>query len=244
MRLATVFFIFASCFNSIAQDLELYQSEMSIQFALEEHDKRLFDYPDRQMLLDKHPGFLGSYQLGIKLQKRLHPIGSLNLLVGAGLTSHLSTFTRPYDHAFREQGPTTFDLRSTDFYLKNFVDLSVSQEFDVSRQFGIQVEARPEFAFLTVAAKRGSKQSDSWWGFNFHSTEFNLGLILRSKSKLNYRIKYRVFNVQRIDKILFNDIIKDPRVNTDFETVNPFKIWFNLDFKFTRLNDSELTIIN
>jgi hypothetical protein len=46
-------------------------------------------------------------------------------------------------------------------------------------------------------------------------------------------MKYRAFQVKKIDKILFSyRTLHDPRTDQVFETYNPFKLWFSVGYKF------------
>ena len=79
-------------------------------------------------------------------------------------------------------------------------------------------------------AKAGVDRNYTKLGFNFYSLEINPGILFRVK-RLNLGIQYRITQIKRIDKILFNNLIQDPRTDQKFELFNPFKLWFSIGYQ-------------
>ena len=129
-------------------------------FGIEEHDKRLFGYPDKSLLLDKHPGPLGTFQLGATLERKIANCGRIHIVLGLGLSIQVSTFTRPYDHGFRKKGVVTFDGRTTNLYFQNLLNFNSDYEIEISNKISLLFDVRSQFNFSTIAAKTGVKNSD------------------------------------------------------------------------------------
>jgi hypothetical protein len=67
--------------------------------------------------------------------------------------------------------------------------------------------------------------------FDFYSLEVNPGLSY-DIGRFEFGLKYRAFQVKKIDKILFSyRTLHDPRTDQVFETYNPFKLWFSVGYK-------------
>ena len=77
---------------------------LSIEFGLQKHDKRLFDYPyyPKKDLLESQPESYGTYQFGISAVRKMLYQGRIEIYAGGGLSSELSTFNRPFDLNYRQ----------------------------------------------------------------------------------------------------------------------------------------------
>jgi hypothetical protein len=57
----------------------------SLDIGLQEHDKRLFDFPQKNFFLSIQPEFLGTYQAGFSLAKNWEKTKGLTKKIGIGL---------------------------------------------------------------------------------------------------------------------------------------------------------------
>ena len=220
------------CFPLFSQDSPSPNWTISAGFGLQEHDKRLFGYPDRKLLLDMHPERFGTYQFGVNLNRRLINKNWASLSIGIGPGMEISTFTRPFDHLYPgRRGP--YIILWTNRYYQNLVQVPIKSRFSIVKGLGLSLEVLPQFNFLTIAlhTDRTSLKKFSWWRFDFYSIEVNPGLALNI-SKFEVGLKYRAFQFKKIDRILFYRTIKDTRTGQTFETYNPFKVWLSIGYNF------------
>ena len=205
---------------------------LSIEFGLQKHDKRLFDYPyyPKKDLLESQPESYGTYQFGISAVRKMLYQGRIEIYAGGGLSSELSTFNRPFDLNYRHAvGPDI--LLTTDRYFQNLLQLPIRTKLIVFKHLGLSLELLPQFNFLAIAGHK--PKSFSWWMFDFYSVEVNPGLSFEL-GRFELDLNYRVLQFKKIDKILFNHLLYDfgnPRATQVFETYNPFKLWFSVGYK-------------
>lgn len=202
---------------------------LSIDFGIQEHDKRLFDFPPKENLLAMQPETFGTYQFGVSAVRKIVRKGKLKLLGGFGLSSELGTFLRPFDKRFRKDFGSE-ELRFTDRYYQGLIQFPIYLKYKIAKSLDFSLNILPQFNFFTIADNTKDK-SFSWWRLDFYSVEVNPG-IEYTTSKFVFGLKYRFFQIKKIDKILFNSILKDPRADQTFETENPFKLWFSIGYDF------------
>ena len=147
---------------------------LSIDFGIQEHDKRLFDFPQRENLLAMQPESFGTYQFGINAVRKILQKKGFDLFTGVGLSSELSTFRRPFNHNFRKN-EGNFLLRRTDRYYQYLMQLPIKSKFKIAKHFGFSLDILPQLNFLTIADHTKDK-SFSWWRFDFYSVEVNPGI--------------------------------------------------------------------
>jgi hypothetical protein len=205
---------------------------LSMDFGLQKHDKRLFGFPPfpAAHLLESQPESYGTYQFGISAVRKILHKGRFEIFAGGGLSSELSTFTRPFDLDFGKKFKRNI-LIMTNRYYQYLLQLPVETRFRFDKNFGLSLELLPQFNFLAIADYAKRDKSYSWWMFDFYSVEINPGLSY-DKGRVEFGLKYRAFQVKKIDRILFNSLINDPRTDQVFETYNPFKLWFSVGYKF------------
>jgi len=229
---ATVAFVVFLTIPSIGQDSLKTKWVLSLDFGLQAHDKRLFTFSS---LLAMQPETFGTYQLKISIARKIFDKERLEIFAGIGLSSELSTFLRPFDHRYRKEFGTDI-LTFTDRYYQYLMQFPIKSKYRLSRRFGFSLDILPQLNFLTVANLIGSRRRYSWWRFSFYSVEVNPG-IEYSTSRFDFGLKGRIFQIKKIDRILFNETINsfgdpDPRNDKTFETFNPFKLWFSVGYKF------------
>jgi hypothetical protein len=202
----------------------------SLDYGLQAHDKRLFDFPPKESVLERHPETFGTHQFGIRIEKKVAQQGKLHFHVGSGLSTELSTFERPFNHNFGKNGGTEI-LRWTDRYYQFLMQFPLNGTYQLNDHFGLSLGVLPQLNFLTIANHTTQDKTYSWWRFGPYSVEFNPG-IEYTKSRMVFSLRYRAFQVKKIDRILFNSIVRDPRTDQTFETYNPFKLWLSVGYLF------------
>ena len=202
---------------------------LTLDYGLQAHDKRLFDFPPRESVLERQPETFGTHQFGIKLERKIAEKGKLNFYAGGGLSTELATFERPFDHNYGKKGGTDI-LRWTDRYCQFLMQFPLNGTYHLTDHFRFSMEILPQLNFHTIADHSTGK-SYSWWRFDLYSVEFNPG-IEYTISRMAFSLRYRAFQVKKIDRILFNHILRDPRTDQTFETYNPFKMWLSVGYMF------------
>lgn len=90
---------------------------VNMSVGIEAHDKRLFDYSEKESLLEMQPEFWGNYHFGFNLKRSFFQIERLSSLAGLGVSFEKSTFLRPFDH-FHFKEDSTKILRNLNRYQK------------------------------------------------------------------------------------------------------------------------------
>jgi hypothetical protein len=225
--------LFAIIFSlpSFGQESTDTKWTLSIDFGIQAHDKRLFGFPPfpSARLLEEQPETFGTFQAGISTVRKILQKGRFEIFAGGGLSSELSTFKRPFDLDFGKEFKRDI-LIMTNRYYQNLLQFPIKSKFRIGEKFNFSLDVLPQFNFLTIADNT-KDISYSWWMFDFYSLEVNPGLSY-DIGRFEFGLKYRAFQVKKIDKILFSySTISDPRTDQVFETYNPFKLWFSVGYK-------------
>lgn len=200
-------------------------------FGIEQHDKRLFHYPDRDYLLDLQPHKWGTYHFGLNVNYGLIHFRKLSLLAGSGVSFELATFNRPFDHSLFNKDLFRI-LRYENSYLKLKIPLKISIRYIVVNKIFLSGEIISNF----VAFRRIDQTGINSEYFPYKESTFELNDV-NFKLGINYCFKKyfiginsRVVNFQKIDKIIFNSLIEDPRVDQKWEWYNPLR--FDISFGY------------
>lgn len=207
---------------------------VSVNAGIEAHDKRLFDYarPEKEALLRKQPEFWGTYHFGVKARRKVWQGKRFSNLIGLGVNYENSTFLRPFDQGhfgdFREI------LLVADNYEKILAPLSISAFYELGGHWLISVELANN---LLVFRSIDNTTSNNSISFPYTESTFELDDI-QLRLGVNYRsgnfiigLRSRVVNFQKIDRIIFNRIVKDPRTDQTWEWDNPLR--FDLTVGYT-----------
>lgn len=204
---------------------------LSLGIGIQEHDKRLFDFPLRENLLKSQPEKFGTYQINANILKPILKKERMEFYWGIGAGMEMNTFRRPFDYTYKRTDDTKL-LRYTDRYYKFLLILPFEFHYFFNSDFFISSSVINQVNFLTIANRSNSDfTSYDWWSLNFHSIEMNSG-IGYTYSKFDFILSYRFYQIKKVDRILFNDIILDPRPDKSIEVHNPFKVWLSIGYKF------------
>lgn len=201
---------------------------LQVQFGIETHDKRLFDYPGKDALLELTPEAFGTYSAGAIISHKIG-LSKLNLFVGSGIIFSRATFIRPFDHFHFKQDYFEI-LRHQNQYNKLVVPLQTTTYIPLGKKF--YISSNLGGYFLVYRNINNSKYTSSQFPYTEDTFELhNIAL----KGGINYSVKnfmaglnIRLLNYQKIDKIIFNSIIKDPRTNQKWEFYNPLSLEFSV----------------
>lgn len=204
---------------------------LKVNYGLQAHDKRLYDFPVKEPILARQPETFGTHQFGLQLQKKVVQKGKFDVYVGGGISAEVATFERPFDHSYKKNMVVDRVLRWTDRYYQFVFQLPVSGNFHLSDHFGLAIDVLPQFSFLTIAEHTNSYADNyAWWRFAPYSLEVNPGFFF-TRSRVSVRLSYRAFQLKNIDEILFNGILRyEPKEGQTYETYNPFKVWLSVGY--------------
>jgi hypothetical protein len=164
------------------------------------------------------------------MQRVIHPEKKIFFTTGISISAEIATFERPFDHNYFTH-KSTEDLRWTDSYFKNIIQMPIAVQYKIHRKYSLRAEMLPQINLLTLAKHSSFDKTYSKFDPGFYSAEFNAGANYAISKRISLGISYRAFQIKKIDKILFNDIVRDPRKEEKFETYNPFKMWLTVGYR-------------
>ena len=197
----------------------------SFDMGLQEHDKRLFDFPQKNFFLSIQPEFLGTYQAGFSLAKNWEKTKGLTKKIGIGLHVETATFRRPFDHSFRQE--IGFDIvRICDNYRNVLIpiELGIGYSFNV---ISLQLSVISQINVLSVVTNYDNKFT--WLRLNLYSTELYPNVIFRISDQMKIRLGYRAFKLKNIDPVIFFSVVNNGD-NKGYETYNPFKLLLSFQY--------------
>lgn len=204
---------------------------LSIQFGIEKHDKRLFDYSEKELLLATQPENWGTYNLSMQVGRRLAQSQKFSLLGGSGLSYQRATFIRPFDHTYFEQDFNEI-LRHLNVYDKLFLPVSFVGYLRIGKRFYLDLGCNTLFLlYKRIDNTEVNSNEYPYTAFSFELSRLEL------EGGFNYRLNRfilgvhsRLVNYQKIDKIIFNDIVNDPRIDQKWEFNNPLRFDLSISF--------------
>ena len=210
---------------------------LSANIGIEAHDKRLFDYarPEREALSRIQPEFWGTYHFGLNARRKVCHNRRFSSFLGLGLGYEKATFIRPFDHKFFLE-PGEFDtdfLKLLNRYKKVLTPLSLLAFYELGDHWFISGELASSFlVFRSIDHTERSRAvfPYSEGTFELDDIQLRLGVNYRL-GKLIIGLHSRVANFQKIDRVIFNRIVKDPRTDQTWEWYNPLR--FDLTVGYT-----------
>jgi hypothetical protein len=148
-RLLIIFLAAISSLPSFGQESINTKWVLSIDFGLQQHDKRLFGSPLKGFFLEQHPETYGTYQFGISAVRKILHKGRFEIFAGCGLSSELSTFKRPFDLDFGKEFKRDI-LIMTNRYYQNLLQFPIKSKFRIGEKFNFSLDVLPQFNFLTI----------------------------------------------------------------------------------------------
>jgi hypothetical protein len=207
---------------------------VDINTGIEAHDKRLFNYarPEREALLRKQPEFWGTYHFGLNMRRKVWQNDRFVSYIGLGVGYERATFIRSFDHFYFEN-PSFFILLTQNRYKKVLTPLSLLVFYELVDHWFISGELASNFLIFR-SVDHTENDSDffpySEGALELDDIQLRLGVNYRS-GKFLIGLRSRVVNFQKIDRIIFNRIVKDPRTDQTWERYNPLR--FDLTMGYT-----------
>jgi len=229
--ISVVVFLLSTWAVGIGQSLSNWL--LTANLGVEKHDKRLFDYAEARFLHAYQPESWGTYHVEFNVRRKIFEYRRFSTFMGLGIGYEKATFERPYNQGILIDA-TYVDhiLLHVNNYGKLQLPLSVNLFYELSDSWVLS-GALVSNALLMRRINppgRGKKYSGSFGTFEWEDIQLRCGI--------NYRIgrwmlglESRVINVQKIDRVIFNRIIDDPRTDQSWENHNPLR--FDLTVGYT-----------
>jgi hypothetical protein len=211
----------------------IYSKEwmLTISSGIEAHDKRLFDYSEKEALLEMQPEFWGTYHYGLDIQRKIWRKNRLSVFLGTGISFEKATFDRPFNHLHFEKD-NFFILRALDTYKKAQIPLSISTLWELKERLFLKGDIISNLVYSKSIENSASDPAVFPYiekNLNFDGICLDLGVVYLV-NKFWVGIKSRMINYQMIDKIIFNSLIRDPRVDQKWEWSNPLHLDFTIGY--------------
>ncbi len=201
-------------------------------FGIEQHDKRLFHYSEKAMLLALQPEKWGTYNIKISINRNILNSNFLGIAIGFGTNYELATFLRPFDHFVFKQDIIKM-LWHQDRYSK--ISITTPLTFNIRILPRLIIDCKANSAFNIYREINNSAVNGNTY-FPYKKTEFKLTKIQFDVGlkyilyKFIIGLHYRARNYQEIDKIIFNNILKDPRIDQKWELYNPLHFELSIGY--------------
>jgi len=189
---------------------------------IEENDKRLFDYSGKESLLTMQPESFGTYNVGIIINKTVWKNKKLSSTLGLGVGYEKATFLRPFDHSYFMKDSFRI-LRNLHSYTKVKTPLSFKVFYKLRNNWYVTGSVTSNlllFRSINNSELNGDVFPYTESTFELDDINLHLGINYQINNIL-IGLELTILNFQKIDKIIFNDIIKDPRVDQKWEWDNP-----------------------
>jgi hypothetical protein len=199
---------------------------------IEAHDKRLFDYSEKESLLEMQPEFWGTYHIAFNVNRKFWQSKNIHCLIGLGVSYEKATFLRPFNH-FHFNQDSFYILRNLNKYEKLQVPLSVCVFYELGNTLIISGRLKSNvLIFRSIDHTENNSDAFPYTEGTFELDDIQLRLGLSGRiGKIIIGLHSRIVNFQKIDRIIFNDIIKDPRTDQTWEWHNPLR--FDLTVGYT-----------
>ncbi len=197
----------------------------TVSSGIGKHDKRLFDYSEKEMLLEMQPEQWGTYHFNMNVKRRVWHQNNFHSYIGLGLGYENATFMRPFNQSFILKGNSDHILLALNKYQKLHSSQSFLTSYKLNHMWYVSSELVMQLLlYRTIDHTEYSRKifplSEST--FELASIQLSLGISYQVKNWV-VSLSSIVVNSQKIDKIIFNDIINDPRTDKSWELHNPLR---------------------
>ncbi len=203
----------------------------TVSAGIEKHDKRLFDYPEKEMLLEMQPEKWGTYHFNMYVQRRVWQHNNFYSFIGTGLAYEEATFLRPFDHSFFEKDNLRI-LRYQNSYKKIYSTMALLLFYKLASNWFIGGEISSDILlYRSIDHTENNNEVFPYQAGTFELNKIFLNAEIKYKiGKILVGINSRVLNFQKIDKIIFNHLIHDPRTDQKWEWYNPLRFDFTVSY--------------
>ena len=210
-----------------------YNWLINTHFGIEKHDKRLFKYSEKELLLELQPKDWGTYIFDVDLNRKVWQHQKFSGFIGLGIGYENATFLRPFDHSYFNKDSIRI-LRNQNRYIKVQIPVSLFFVYRIRNNWSISGSLISNFLVFR-SINQTENNSDVFpytkGAFELDEKNFKLGVCYKINN-FWIGVNSRIINFQKIDKIIFNSLINDPRVDENWEWYNPLRIDFTLGYSW------------
>ncbi len=237
------FFIVSCCLNpTIGFTQGLFRDvELSLGFSTQKQDRRLFDWPMRETIIEMETSS-NDLQFEILLNKKVFKKNKLCLFGGLGYSMYKSKFSRPFNYNYFTGGSDQWTRYIENYLIHNLrINSNVSynlignkNKFSLILPIGLNLGLNKH---ITTGDFKYNK-----WKIEFNNLDIYSGIGYES-GRFTCHLLYRILNFQKIDRVIFNDNIyysstydfykqSIPILNKDYELNKIRNIKVNIGYKF------------
>jgi len=199
---------------------------------VEKDDTRRYDNREGSLIPNQAESW-GTYHVEFNVGRKIFEYKRLSTFTGLGIGYEKATFSRPYNQGILIDATyVDYILLHVNNYGKLQLPLSVNLFYELSDSWVLS-GALVSNALLMRRINppgRGRKYSGSFGTFEWEDIQLRCGV--------NYRIgrwmvgfESRVINLQKIDRVIFNNFLIDSRTDQSWENYNPLR--FDLTLGYT-----------
>lgn len=192
--------------KTFGQENSNYKWSISFDFAIQKHDKRLFNASDKNYLLSLHPENFGTHQFGIRAERKIFSKNKFKFNTGIGISTEINNFTRPFNLRFKRDPNQLLILPFSPKHQKGLVLFPIITQYNLNRFFSFSIELLSQFSFITLVEHGiggGTLENPlGWRRLDFHSVEFNPSINFHL-NRIEFLVKMRAFQLKKIDRIFF-----------------------------------------
>lgn len=197
---------------------------LTANLGVEKHDKRLFDYPRARYLYAYQPESWGTYHMELNVKRKFFEYKRFSTFMGLGIGYEKATFERPFARGYLLDADYGYAIL---LHLNNYGKLQLPLSFSVFFELSDSWILTGSVASNVLLMRRIGRSADGKYSGSFGTFEWD---DIQLRCGVNYRIgrwmvglESRVINVQKIDRVIFNHILKDPRTDQTWENYNPLR---------------------
>ena len=236
--LITICLIYSFTSIALSQDINhLYKWQIQNFFAYEKHDKRLYEWRNQHVLLNRHPEEWGTYWFGISINRNFLQNDYFKLKGGITIALEKQTFERPYQPAYLYTN--TFN---SIYYTYNYklLHLQLPLSYELKLFKGLYIEARLVNTFSLFKIPSADHKRFTLKGIDYYSTAFHPGIKYYFK-RFGLGIDYRIYQYKKIDPVIYTILFRatippDPRLDIKYEKFNPTHIGISFTYSFNEVN--------
>jgi hypothetical protein len=239
MAKLTAFLMFVAASFMVSAQVSSFISNTSISlgFAVQPQDRRIFDFPDWVL---ENETTEHDFEYSLLFNKAIIEKNRWATYFIGGYSINHETFGRPFNHPYFTGRPTK-ELRVIEHYLTHNLNLGINPRFTIaernSSSFYLQAPLLAKIAIkkhINDNWNFGTNKKFNKWLFEPNNMELYLGLGCRLK-KVEIGLAYRMLNLQHKDPVLFYPSLfntANPEfLQTKYEWNNLTKIWLTASYQ-------------
>ena len=219
---------------------KFYKWDISISYALQEHDKRMFDWPiiPAQAILNRQPERWGTHWYGITVNRNILESENFRLKIGLGYLTEYQTFLRPYNGCLFYKYDERFCpdvLWSTSGYKIKMINVPIDYNYRLFAGLNVHADFEGNFSFYKNPESKNLPFGKGLYHLRSFSFTFFPG-ISYTINKIHIKLDYRAFQIRRLDELIFFygyfRTSTNPINYNNYEGYNPKHFRLTLSYEF------------